>query len=194
MISILQEDPSALLLIMGSLFFLLAAFMPISRVFGERVAEGKIAIIQAERSRWRVSQLFFALGSFIAWVGMILLAYQIKIANGSAFSLVSAAAAGVGMLLWCRHVFLRAKQPEAFARGLLPGWHFKVYSYLTSLALLGIGVGLLALEILVWLPVLNISSALLFFLVFLIFKDLPPLFYYLVMLIDGIALLILMPF
>lgn len=191
---ILHEEMIGSILMIGSLAFLTAAFMPVSRVFGVRDKEQKLAIIQAERSGWTFSQSLFALGAAITWLGLGLLAIRILYANGSVIPLVSTAVAGVGLIFWLWHVYLRAAKPEDFVNNLLPGWHFLLYGFFTLLGLIGISLGMPALKFPVWLPVANISSAVLFTLLFLIFKDLPPALFYLVTLVNGIALLIFKPF
>lgn len=192
--AILQTEMMGVLLIIGSLAFSVAAFMPVSRVFAARVAEHKISIIEADRSGWNVSQIFFALGATTAWIGMGLLAVRTKLWNGSVFPFGAVAVAGIGLFIWLWHLRLRIIRPKDFANGLLPGWHFPVYGFLTLFALFGIGVGMLSSHVPLWLPILNMSLAVMLATAFLVFKDLPPFFFYLVTLVDGIALLILQPF
>lgn len=192
--SLFTKELTGIILITGSLAFSVAAFMPVSRLFGERSPEQRLAIIEADRSGWVISQFLFALGAAVSWIGMLLLAYQLNFLSGTGFALPAVVGAGIGMLFWLRHVYLRGTSPQSFTNNLLPGWHFLIYALLTGLALIGIGVGLFQANSPDWLALVNVASAILFALIYLIFKDLPPFLFYLVTLVDGIALLFLKPF
>ena len=183
-----------MMLIIGSLLFLVAAFMPVSRVYPAQGVEQKMAIIDADRTGWQVSQVLFALSAAVAWAGMGLLAYRFRAFGGSILPLAAVAAAGVGLALWLAYVYLRTIRPEDFVSGLVPGWPFVAYSFLTLLAIFVIGSGMSQPKFPRWLPIFNMGAAALMGLAFLIFKDLPPLLYYVVTLVDGIALLVLHPF
>jgi hypothetical protein len=67
-------------------------------------------------------------------------------------------------------------------------------SFLTMFAIFATGVGMLQPKFPHSLPIFNMGSAAVMALAFLIFKDLPPFFYYVVTLVEGIALLVLDPF
>jgi len=189
-----QEFPRlgiGIILIVGSLAFLTAAFMPVSRLFGERSGEKKLAIIQADRAGWTISQVLFGLGAAVTWAGLVWLAYEIWAVRGSVIALAAAAPAGIGAGLWIIHVYQRAVRPQAFTNNEMPAWPFIVYSILTQLALIGLGISLLRAVVPGWIPLLNIAAGLLTGLAFLIFKDVPPLLYYAVTLATGIGLVLL---
>jgi hypothetical protein len=185
---------NGIVLLIGSLLFLVAAFMPVSQVFAVRGAARKLAVIAADRSGWLVSQCFFVLGATVAFIGMGMLAYRLKATKGSTFPLIAVAAAGIGLVLWMMYVYLRTISPEDFVYNRIPRWLFPTYSYLTLLAIFVIGLESCRFNFPRWLSFFNMGSAVLFALAFLIFKDLPPLLYYIVTLVDGIALLVLRPF
>lgn len=178
-----------LTLIVGPLLFLVAAFSPVSRVYAERDVGQKLAIIAADRRGWWLSQALFALGAAVAWAGMALLAIRLRASTGSGLPLTAVAGAGVGMALWAYYVYLRIVRAEDFVQGQLSGSLFVAYSFLTMLALFALGVGMLSLRLPRWLPLVNMGAAVLMAAAFLVFKDLPPFLYYLVTLVDGIALL-----
>jgi hypothetical protein len=180
-----------IVLSIGSLLFLVAAFMPVSRVFVLRSAEQQLAVIAADRSGWQVSQFLFGSGATIAWVGMAMLAYRLKKKNRSAFPLLAVAASGAGLVFWIVYLYLRTISPENFVHDLYPGWLFPAYSFLTLLAIFVLGMQMYRLKFPPWLSLFTMISALLLALAFLLLKDLPPLLYYMVTLVDGIAVLVL---
>ena len=180
---------SGIVLSIGSLLFLVAAFMPVSRVFVVRGAEQQLAVIAADRSGWQVAQLSFGSGATIAWVGMAMLAYWLETKKRSIFPLVAMAASGAGLVFWIVYIYLRTISPENFVHSLYPGWLFPAYSFLTLLAIFVLGMEMYRLKFPRWLALL--LSAVLLALAFLVLKDLPPLLYYIVTLVDGIAVLVL---
>lgn len=106
----------------GSLLFLVAAFLPVPRVFVVRGAEQQVAVISADRSEWRVAQFLFGSGATIAWVGMAMLAYRLNTKMRSTFPLTAVAASGAGLAFWVAYVYLRTISPENYVHGLYPGW------------------------------------------------------------------------
>jgi hypothetical protein len=181
---------SGIVLSIGSLLFLAAAFMPVSRVFVVRGAEQQLAVIAADRSGWQVAQFFFGSGATIAWVGMAMLVYRLKTKKRSIFPLVAVAASGVGLVFWIVYIYLRTISPENFVHSLYPGWLFPAYSFLTLLAILVLGMEMYRLKFPRWLSLFTMNSAVLLALAFLVLKDLPPLLYYIVTLVDGISVLV----
>jgi hypothetical protein len=181
---------SGIVLSIGSLLFLAVAFMPVSRVFVVRGAEQQLAVIAADRSGWQVAQFFFGSGATIAWVGLAMLAYRLKTKKRSIFPLVAVAASGVGLVFWIVYIYLRTISPENFVHSLYPGWLFPAYSFLTLLAILVLGMEMYRLKFPRWLALFTMLSAVLLALAFLVLKDLPPLLYYIVTLVDGISVLV----
>lgn len=94
----------------------------------------------------------------------------------------------VGVLPWVWHVYLRAVDPAAFARGALPAWHFVGYSLLTLAGFALFGAALLGSGLPEWVGWMLIGSMTLLFALFVILRDLPPLFYYVPPLVTGIML------
>ncbi len=70
---------SALVMGLGSILFLAAAFSPISRVFGERYAARRLEIIMASRSAWTVTQWLFAVGAAVTVVGVGIAALDFRL-------------------------------------------------------------------------------------------------------------------
>lgn len=68
-----------------------------------------------------------------------------------------------------------------------------MYAFLTLFALFATSMRMPGSDFPGWLRIVNMGAAVLLTLILLIFKDLPPLTFYLVTLVDGIALLLLKP-
>jgi hypothetical protein len=66
------QKTSAFVIVLGSVFFLIAAFLPVSRVFAEPSAVRKLEIIMESKVWWRIAQFFFAAGAIITVIGISL--------------------------------------------------------------------------------------------------------------------------
>lgn len=172
----------------GSILFLAAAFSPISRVFGMADAERKLEIIMGARTQWMVAQWLFALGALVTAAGIGLFALRSIGERASIFLFPSAALIGVGALLWGWHVYQRAVDPARFVAGDLPSWGFVTYSLMTILGLAVLGVGLLRTDMQPWVGWLSIGAAGLFLVVGVVFRDMPPFVYYIILLMIGFML------
>ena len=169
----------------GSVLFLIAAFSPISKVYAESESARRLAIIQENPGGWRISQVLFGLGAVITAVAIGFWAVQI----GEWLAYLSFLAMLVGALLWSWLVYHRALAPEAFAAGTLPYWPFVIYTILTQLGLAIFGsvlIMLLGSDLPGWVGWLNVVGSVLFFILYLVFKDMPPFVYYLLTLITGV--------
>lgn len=175
-------------LIIGSLLFLIAAFSPISRVFGEPDAAKKLEILMNGRIAWTVANILFALGAIVTAVGLALSSYQLRKIPYSELAYLGAAVIVVGAFLWSWSVYLRTNDPKAFVEGTLPGWQFIAYTILTQAGLVAFGIVLLRSGLPGWVGWMVIGGSLLFFSLYLIFKDMPPFVYYILTLVTGIML------
>ncbi|MFO7894923.1 MAG: hypothetical protein R6U63_14505 [Longimicrobiales bacterium] len=63
------DRTDAIVIIVGSVLFMAAAFSPISRVFAIPDPVEKLAIIQDAATQWTVAQALFALGALVTAVG-----------------------------------------------------------------------------------------------------------------------------
>jgi hypothetical protein len=180
------DRPAAITIIVGSIFFLIAAFLPISRVFVTPDTAGKLEIINAAPGQWTFAQIFFALGSLVTVLGVAMLANRMSGQSVSLYMYVATGLMGVGALLWSWHVYSRAVDPAAFAAGEVPIWLFAGYSLLTMVGLALIGFALLQIGLPPWVGWLAIGSAGLFLVLGLAFGDMPPFVYYVIMLTIGI--------
>lgn len=78
--------------------------------------------------------------------------------------------------------------PDAFAEGRWPRWPLLAYFMLTEAGLAILGYALLRGDLAMWIGWMLIGSMVLLFVLTLIFRDMPPLMFYTVTLILGIAL------
>lgn len=182
----LQKVAGAVL-VFGSIFFLIAAFLPISRVFALSDPADQLAIIRSERGAWTFAQIFFAVGAIVTAIGLALTALQFGAGPGSGLLYLGATAALIGAGLWTWYVYLRAVDPAAFTAGLLPAWQFASYTVLTQAGLVAAGAAFIRQsEMADWLGWMLILGMLALFLAYLIFKDMPPFVYYLLTLLVGV--------
>lgn len=180
---------SGIITLVGSILFLVAAFSPISRVYGLRDAEEKLSMIINARRAWGVSQVLFSLGAIVTALGVAFAAYALKDRPQAPLLFTAAAFLAIGASAWVWHTYLRTIDPQAFVNGSLPGWHFSLYTLLTMGAFLLTGVALLRMGFSLWAGWILVGGALLFFVLYLIFKDMPPFVHYLLGLVLGFILL-----
>ena len=179
---------SAVVIIAGSVVFLIAAFSPISRVFGLPSPDARLQLINSSLRAWSVSQVLFSVGAVVTAFGVILAASALRTRPGSPLLYVAGALLLVGSAAWSWSVYLRAINPGAFIHGTLPGWHFVVYTLLTMASFVLIGAALLRMGFPAWAGWLLLAASLLFFILYLIFKDMPPFVYYLLGAVLGVVL------
>jgi hypothetical protein len=175
---------------LGSLIFLSAAFAPMSRVFGARDPQKKLAIITASPGFWRLFQALFGAGALITALGAGLFAYSFSW-QPSVWRYLPAALLLAGAIPWCAHVYLRAVDPQAFIAGTLPAWHFKVYTLATLAAFFLLGIDLLRLlGGRYWQGYFLIGASMLIYILYNQFKDMPPFVYYVLGLVLGVSIII----
>jgi hypothetical protein len=180
---------SGIVTIVGSIIFLVAAFVPISSVYALPTAESKLKLITDSLEAWRFSQVLFSAGVIITAVGIAVAAFALKDRPSAPFVVIAAVLLIVGAAAWSWSVYLRATDPAAFANGTMPGWHFVLYSLLTMAAFLLIGIACLQLGLPAWAGWVLIVGSILFFVLYIIFKDMPPFVYYLMGVALGVALI-----
>lgn len=176
---------TAIILIAGSLLFLIGAFSPVSLAFFSESDETKrLGIILGRRQAWSISQLFFALGAVVTAAGIGLAAHDLRaLSSPSLLPYLGAAAIIIAAGLWSWHVYLRAVGPRAFVEGVLPAWHFTGYTLFTQAGLIAIGAAMLRSTTPDWVGWAMIGGALVCFLIYLRLRDLPPFIYYLLTLL-----------
>ena len=180
---------SALAVLLGSMIFLIAAFSPISRVYGIPSAPNRLDLITRSPRAWVVSQVLFGLGALVTALGVALAAVATRGRPSATSFSVAAGLLVIGAVTWSWYVYLRARDPQAFVESALPGWPFVVYTLLTMAAFLLIGFLLLHTGFPAWAAWSLIGGSLLFFILYVIFKDMPPFVHYVLGLILGVVLL-----
>jgi hypothetical protein len=183
------ERVGAVILLISSVLFVIAAFMPVSHVFAEPSQAAKLEIIASNRTAWSASQVLFGLGASIAAIGLAFVAHHLRDTPGAVWAYIGLAAVILGAVLWDGHVYLRAIDPEGFVGGRLIGWLFPAYALLTQVGLLAFGVAYLRAGYPAWLGGVTVAGAVIFFIVYLVFKDIPPFVYYIPTFIAGIRLM-----
>jgi hypothetical protein len=182
------QKTTALLLAFGSLLFLVAAFLPYSRVFVEPDPEKKLAIIMEMKKMWAIGQVFFGLGAMVTVIALGFQSYGFRDIAFARWSHLGILLMFIGTLLWCWHLWERIVQPEAFAKGLHTPYLFLLYSMLTQAGLVLVGILLLKSPVVNWVGWMFIIGAGVFFLLMLIFKDMPPFVYYVLTMIASVVL------
>jgi hypothetical protein len=182
-------------LIVGSVLFLSAAFMPISLVYAESDPQEQVARVQDSRVAWVTSQALFALGSIVAAVGILLFARHVHLTDEQRALVIpaaylAAALAVIGVGFWLTDLYRRVfLSPETlFLDAGLQVWMFLVYTVLTQAALLLLGFVLLRSGYPGWMGWGLLAAVGLTIVMLAILRDVPPLFHYLWMLVLGIML------
>jgi hypothetical protein len=182
------QRAAGVVLIIGSIIFIIAAFGPDSRVFVEPDPARKLEIMEKGRTQWTISQVLFGLGASVTAIGLGLAAYLLRRSPAAPLAWLGFVAVAVGAILWDWHVLKRALDPAAFAHGTLPLWQFTAYTLLTVAGLAAFGVVYLRVGFPAWLGVVTVAGAAVLFVLFLVFKDMPPFVYYILTILTGIVM------
>ena len=170
------ERVAGTFLFVGSVLFIIAAFMPVSQVYVAPTPAAKLQIIYSDPTAWIASQVLFGLGASIAAIGLGFVAYHLRTTPGAVWAYLGLGAVILGAVFWEGYVYLRTINPEGFAEGRPVGWLFPAYALLTQFGLLVFGVAYLRAGYPAWLGGITLAGAVIFFIVFLILKDIPPFF------------------
>lgn len=183
------HQASAITIAAGAMFFIAAAFLPVSmRVFPERSPTRRLEHIASARTQWSVGQVLFGLGAVVTVAGVATLAEHAPDGTASRLLQVSAIVLLIGAALWVWHVYQRGVDPAAFTAGLLPAWPVLGYFILTEAALVVYGVALLRIGLAAWVGWLVIASMAVLFALTIAFRDMVPAAYYLVTLVTAVML------
>jgi hypothetical protein len=185
--SVFQKNV-AILLGIGSILFIIAAFLPVSRVYVESAAEKKMEIINSMKSIWNISMTLFALGGLVTAVALGLQSYGLRSIQFAVYSHVGVALVFLGSILWGWHIIERLISPEGFANGTNTPYLFLVYSVLTQIGLALIGVLLIKSAIPHWIGWMFIIGSASLLILMIIFRDMPPFVYYVLTLIAAFAI------
>jgi hypothetical protein len=179
---------SGVLMVSGSVLFLVGAGIAVPRVFTEPDSEQRLRMLAERLWWWRLGQPLYALGALVAALGVGALAADDRATDGTWFQ-ASCALLVLGALAWSLSVYRRAVRPRDFALGRLPGWPFAAYVWLTLCGLLLLGAGLLAggwPDALGWIV---LGADALFVVGYLRYRDIPPFVFYVLLSVVGFAVL-----
>src|SRR5215216_1792522 len=157
----------AIVVIIGSVMFLTAAFMPISFVYAERDVQTQIARVQGSPLAWVISLSLFALGSILVAAGLAWVTLHLHSTRAAFSCSLGLALITLGTLCWV----------------------VIAYTLLTQAALIAYGLAFLQAGYPRWLGLGAIIPAALLCVAYLIFKDMPPFVYYVITLVIGSRLL-----
>ncbi len=180
---------AAFLLILGNIFIVIGFGAFPSLIYTGKDVQEKLNLLTAMPRRWVLSQYLVILGGLILVAGSIILVLLFRASQ----SILPAAMGAVGFVLghvcWIWIVGLRIVQPWRQAKNEFPDWLYKTFSFLTLLGLASFGVAF-------WLQgfhrVLGAGiflGALLILGLFLKFKGMPPITYYMLTLAIGLSLM-----
>jgi hypothetical protein len=180
---------TAFLLIFGNMLIVTGfGTFPYIIYTGNNVKE-KLDLLKAKPRRWTLSQLLVISGGFFVIAGSVTLVLLFRGTQGILLAGIGAIGFVLGQVFWIWIVRMRIIEPWRQAKDEFPGWLYKVFSYLALLGLEGFGVAF-------WVqgihPVLGVGlslGALLILGLFLKFKGMPPIVYYLPTLVIGLTLL-----
>lgn len=184
------QKTTSVLLGLGSILFLIAAFLPYSRVFIEPDPDKKMTIITSMNRMWNVGHVFFSSGALLTVVALGILSYGFRNTKGVNWSYIGVALLFIGAVLWSWHVAERISNPEGFARGTNTPYLFVIYSVLTQIGLIFVGILLLNTFLANWVGWMFIIGGTLLFILMVIFRDMPPFAYYMITVITAVVLFV----
>jgi hypothetical protein len=184
-----------LILIVGSLLFLIAAFSPLAtEYFPENDPETRLWLLIHKSSQWKIITVLFGAGALFASVGIGLFSMVAlttpALSMVRMLALISGLAAMIGAAPWLviiTHRFSRSPQ-ELIGSGEGDPKLFTTYTLLTQISLVLLGTCLLLGGFSTWVGVMVVTLAALSMLGFALFKDMPPFVHYVPLFIVGLAL------
>lgn len=183
------QKVAAVVIIVGSILFLIAAFSPISMAFfTERDPARQLAIATEGKRAWIMSQILFSSGGLVTAVGTGLTAVHLRNIPNGILAYLAFALLLIGAMLWVWQIYIRTGDPRALIEGTIPAWPFTAYTLLTQFGLAILGVVLIRTAVPDWTSWMLILGAIISFLLFIGLKDMPPFVYYILFLVLGIML------
>ena len=180
---------TALLLILGNILIATGFGAFPSLIYTGKNVQEKLDLLTAQPRRWVLSQLLLILGVLVLVAGTVFLVLLFRESQGILAAGMGAVGFVFGQVFWIWIVGLRIVEPWRQAKDEFPDWLFKSFSILTLLGLAGLGVAFWLQGIHRALGVGLFLGALLILGLFLKFKGMPPIVYYLLTLAIGLALL-----
>lgn len=179
---------AALLLIAGSIIFLVGAAIGVPRVFTEQDPAVRLQLLLNHLTAWRAAQPLYAAGPLIAAAGVGCLVPTSGSPTSRGLYVAACATLALGALPWAWATHQRGRLVHEFAYRQLPGWPFAAYVLLTIGGLALLGMGLLTATGPAWLGWLIIGADVAILIAYLSFKDIPPFVFYLLLTFIGTVL------
>ena len=180
---------TAFLLIFGNMLIVIGFGTFSSIIYIGNDVQKKMDLLAAQPRRWVTSQLLVISGGLFVVAGSVFLFLLFRKSQGIFPAGIGAIGLVLGQVFWIWIVIMRIIEPWRQAKDEFPGWLYKAFSYLTLLGLAGFGIAF-------WVngirPILGIGitlGTLLILGLFLKFKGMPPIVYYLPTLVIGLTLL-----
>lgn len=174
-----------MLLIAGSLIFLIGASIGVPAVFSTADRGAKRRLLENHMARWQLAQPLYALGPIVAAVGVGLIATGLEGAVSVTLCLAAAVLLLAGACTWSYSCYLRGVRPIDFALGKLPGWPFTTYVLLTLGGLALLGVSLLTSDHPGWIGWFVLGADVAFLALYVALRDIPPFLFYLLLILVG---------
>jgi hypothetical protein len=181
-------SPATLLLLIGSLTFVIGAFLPVSRMYMLRTADDRLALMRDRSAQWHTHLGMMGGGAVLSAGGVALLPAAVGAAGTAPAMLAGVAIAG-GTVLWLRHLHLRVTAPAGFAQRTNPHWHFAVYTALMQVGLLALALALFRVGVPTWMWAVPAAGTGLTVLAFVVFQDVPPFAHYVWLLAVAVGLM-----
>jgi hypothetical protein len=182
-----QLKTNSLLLICGSIVFLSASFSPTTQVYIEPSPAARLAIIQEARTLWNAVQFIYTFGAVLSAIAAVGIIYSLPRRSSLPLILAGLALLG-GALFFSLYAGFRMTNPESWVLVSPPHPLFLAYTLLTQAGLFVFGAILLRTKTSPRLGWALVGGALLLFSMTLIFRDMPPFAYYLLLLAAGLGL------
>lgn len=182
------ERIGGILLIVGSVVFLIGAAVGVPGVFTQRDPQARLRMLNERLRAWQIAQPLYGAGPFIAAGGVAFLAAASDGGSRAVLAATSGALA-IGALAWGWSLYLRGTRVTEFAFGTLPGWPFATYVLLTIGGIALLALGLLIGDFPTWVGWVTLGADVAFLAGYLRCKDIPPFVFYLLFVVVGLAVL-----
>jgi hypothetical protein len=181
-----MSGAAALMVIVGSVVFLVGAGFGVPSVFMTGDSEERVRLLTSHVTRWRVAQFFYAGGPVIASIGVGWVGFNTG-GGAGAVEVAAGAALLIGAVAWSYSCLLRGRDPVRFAQGVQPGWPFRTYVILTLAGLAALGMALLVADTRTWVGWVVLAADLGYTILYVETDDVPPFVFYVLLIVAALA-------
>jgi hypothetical protein len=180
-----QQRVAGILVIAGLVFAIAGSIVFPSEYYLAESETERQSILDANQTGWVATNWIWVAAGVVTAAGLLLFALQDR-------DLISMAGAGlfvVGSAFWVRYAYLRSLDASVTTEGL---WMEVVFAWLATVGLALMGIAFLRNEFPNWVGYVNVGYAILFILLFILFRAqmyefFPPQAIYLVASVTGIV-------